>query len=106
MTYSSKLKDLNELVNCVDYAIVNDVNKDSILFVVDGLLEHYAKLSNGTLQIRLIPVDNIIDDSGLSSDELALDCDCGDVTLYDVLEEFSSLSPETLDSLRLRIELI
>ena len=110
MTYMSELGIIDEILNFLDYAISNDVSKDNVLFVVDALLEHYEKLPNGPLEIRLIHIDNIIDniidDSGLSSDELASKCYCCDLTLHDVLGEFSLLSPVGLEDLRLDIELI
>jgi hypothetical protein len=106
MAYSNKLKDFNELLNCVDYAMINDIAKDKISAVVDGLVDHYAKLRNGSSQMQLVPIMNIIDDSGLSSDQLDMQCDCDDVTLYDVLEEFSSLTYNTLDGLSSYLKLI
>jgi hypothetical protein len=105
MTYSNKLKDQNELLYCVDYAIVNDVDKDSILCIVDALLNFYRRCSQRDVTAEG-QVHKYIEDSGLSSDELDMQCDCDDVTLFDVLEQFGSLSYNTLNEIRSRIEVI
>ena len=109
MTYSSKLKDLNELLNCVDYAIVNDIDKDSILCIVDALLDYHVVGHTrpiGQHGIPSVQIYKFIEASGLSSDKLDMQCDCDDVTLFDVLEQFGSLSHNTLNEMRLRIEVI
>jgi hypothetical protein len=59
----------NELLYCVDYAIVNDVDKDSILCIVDALLDFYRRGFQCDVTADR-QAHKYIEDSGLSSDEL------------------------------------
>ena len=109
MTYSNKLKDPCELLYCVDYAIANDVDKDRILCIVDALLHYHAGFRDRGIDPEESPksvVHELIDLSDLSSEQLSMQCDCDDVTLFDVLEQFGSLSYIMLDGLRSYIEII
>jgi len=109
MTYSNKLKDPNELLYCVDYAIANDVDKDRILCIVDALLHYHAGFRDRGIDPEESPksvVHELIDLSDLSSEQLSMQCDCDDVTLFDVLEHFGSLTYNILNEMRLHIEVI
>ena len=109
MTYSNKLKDFDELLNCVDYAIVNDVDKDSILCIVDALLHYYAGFYDRGIdpeESAKSVIYEFIECSNISSEQLSMQCDYDDVTLFDVIEQFGSLSYSTLDGLRSYIEVI
>ena len=105
MTYSNKLNDPFEILGCIDYAIVNDVDKDNILCIVDALLDYYRRgLQRGVTPRK--DINKYIKDSGLGPYELGMQCGCDEVTLHDALEGLASLTYNLLYEMRSRVELI
>ena len=94
MSYRNKFENLEELLDIVNRAILDGVDKDKVLTVVDGLILNNAEYKYGydcSFDIPTVEIYDIVVDSNFDSFELATMI-TDDAMLIDVLEELSSLS--------------
>ena len=97
MAHSYKLNDTESLTGCLDYAITNLVNKDSVLEMLDELISYRARYNYGdTDNIPDTTMDFYLTYSWMDEVNLSLQCDLDDVTLGDVLLQLGCVSSKTL----------
>jgi len=105
MSYRDKFADLEELLDVVNRAILDGVDKDKLMTIVDGLILNDARYKYGyeySFDISTSEIYEIVEDSDFDLDELATMLN-DDTSLMQVLEELSSLSYNELIAAKYRI---
>ena len=107
MAYSYKLNDTELLIGCLDYAIANFLNKESVLDMLDELINY--RVVNKYDDFDDIPdttMDFYLTYSGIDDAKLSLECDLDNVILSDALLQFGCVSSKTLLEIQSYVELL